>query len=316
MRRKLFLASLLALTLVLPAAARQQFGETVTLKVGQTVPLKTAFDKETTYTIIVSGLVTLSPTAACVNCTPSTYDPFHGVQAQNCEKDGGGVGVNFQIKDRRGDTINASDAYKPPVYTIPCRKDHTYAFQLNDAYPPSWDIDGRAIAYIPLRPDPTYWTASGSFKLQIKEGLPPRLDVNFYVAAKKELVASDDPKLADALLRGSGTIVDIDGDTQPRGKLSLTLVWLLRDDARIVLRPTDERWRYDKAKRSLFGYFEVVKSDEPTCERGAQWAVLLVRGRTNDAAVLRASQCKGLTKLVWREPSSAVITKIIESKVR
>jgi hypothetical protein len=169
------------LLLALPASARQQ-AETVTVTVGQAVPLKTVFDKKTTYTITVSGLVTLT----LKNGTgKQVYDPFHGMQGTNCEQSG--VGVYLQIKDPRGDTINASDAYKPPVYTIPCRKDHRYEFQLNDAYPPGWDIQGKAAAYIPLRPDPTYWTVSGSFKLTIEAEPPePVASIIWGVRAKKK----------------------------------------------------------------------------------------------------------------------------------
>jgi hypothetical protein len=195
-RRGVVLGSLLALVLVLPASARQQAGETVTVKVGQTVPLKTVFDKKTTYTVVVSGQVTMRLNDG--SGTPTYYDPFHGAQGPNCEKSG--VGVYLQIKDPRGDTINASDAYRPPVYTIPCRRDHRYTFQLNDAYPPSWDIHGKAKAYIPLQPDPAYWTASGSFKLTIEAEPPePVATIIWGVHARKKKGV-----LAQAHLNGRG----------------------------------------------------------------------------------------------------------------
>jgi hypothetical protein len=193
MRYGVALALLVGL-LALPASAGRQT-ETVTVKVGQTIPLKTVFDKKTTYTIVVSGLVKLRLNDGS---GAEWYDPFHGAQGPNCEQSG--VGVYLQIKDARGATINASDAYKPPVYTIPCRSDHRYSFPLNDAYPPAWDIQGKAQAYIPLQPDPAYWTASGSFKLTIEPAEPePVAVIRFGVNAKEEKNA-----VATAFLEGRG----------------------------------------------------------------------------------------------------------------
>ena len=111
MRYGVALTVVVGLLLALPAAARQQ-AETVTVKVGQTVPLKTVFDKKTTYTIVMSGLVTLTLNDGSGK---ETYDPFHGAQAQSCQNDGGGQGVNLQIKDKNGDAIEISDADRKSV---------------------------------------------------------------------------------------------------------------------------------------------------------------------------------------------------------
>jgi hypothetical protein len=300
--------------LAVPASARQQT-ETVTLKVGQTTPLKTSFNKSTKYTITVSGLVTLTPTAACVNCVASTYDPFHGVQAKNCENNGGGVAVNFQINDPRGPTINASDAYKPPVYTIPCRKDHTYVFQLNDAYPPSWDINGKASAYIPLEPDPTYWTASGSFKLSIEPDRARR-DVILKVLATDERSASKvDPLLADARFVGSGRIVDLDSDEpEVRGVFALKLMWVERDDTELTLKPV-KLVLYNKKKRSVFVLLEVVKSNDRTCKIGFQWNFAMRQGASDQAALQSRGCNTAPTNFLWSEPRSAIATTVKEVEV-
>jgi hypothetical protein len=151
----------LAFVLALPAAARLA-DDNVTVKVGQTVPLKTVFDKKRTYTIVMSGLITRT---LIDGVGKIVYDPFHGAQGENCQN--AGPSVYFQIKDARGGLIDYADAGRPR-----CRSDHRYVFQVNDAYPPIWDLEGAAKAYITLGEAPG-WTTSGSFKLSI-EAEPPK----------------------------------------------------------------------------------------------------------------------------------------------
>jgi hypothetical protein len=173
-KRGVVLWSLLALVLVLPASARVA-NDTVTVKVGQPVPLKTVFDKKKTYTIVMSGLITFT----LKNGTgKQIYDPFHGMQGANCES--AGPSVYLQIKDAAGRLIDYSDADKPP-----CRSDHRYVFQVNDGVLPQ--LVGKATAYIPLQPDLTYWTVSGSFKLVVEEEPPePVASIIWGVRAKKK----------------------------------------------------------------------------------------------------------------------------------
>lgn len=297
------------LLIAVPAAARQQ-AETVTVRVGQTVPLKTIFNKKQTYTFVVSGLITRT-----LNDGSSTivYDPFHGMQAANCQN--AGLGVYLQIKDARGDTINASDAYRPPVYTIPCRKDHRYEFTLNDAYPPAWDINGRATAYIALGEAPG-WTTSGSFTLRIKS--PPRRDVIVKVLAADERAASkQDPLLADARLLGAGRIRNLDGDKEVTGAFALRLLWVDRDDTELTLMPVNEEaWRFNKKKRSVFGVVSVVKSNDPSCRKGYEWLLALRQGASDQAAIQMKSKCAGLPpNLVWTQPTSTIAVTVREALV-
>lgn len=308
MRHGVALAVAVGLVITLPAAAREQ-AETKTVRVGQTVPLSTVFDKKTTYTIVMSGLVTLTRNDGGEKWT---YDPFHGVQAQSCQNDGGGQAVNLQIKDKDGPVISVSDAYKPPLYRVPCRPDHRYEFQVNDG-PVVSDLDGKATAYIPLQPDPRYWTASGSFRLQIKPLADPRRDVEFTVRATKEVSASArDELLADVRLSGSGRIVDLDGARQARGRLLLTVVWLTRDDTELTLKPIGS-WRYNQKQESVGGSLQVVKSSERAC-RNRQMAITLGRTKKQRAYVRMAdpSGCSGGKLIAWLEPESEVDLTIQE----
>jgi hypothetical protein len=310
MRYVVALAVVAGLLVALPAAARQQ-AETVTVKVGQTVPLKTVFDKKKTYTIVMSGLVTLTLNDGGGK---ETYDPFHGAQAENCQNAGPGS-VYLQIKDKNGPAISASHAYKPPLYRVPCRLDHRYEFQVNDG-PAVSDLEGSATAYIPLQPDPRYWTASGSFKLQITE--PPRRDVILKVLAFDERFASkSDPLLADARLAGAGRIVDLDGDRDVRGVFALKLIWLERADTQLTLRPVSPgTWGYNRKKRSVFGLLEVVKANDKICQVGGQWNLALRQG-ASDAAVLQPRRCSGIPgQFTWTEPSSTVAATVKEVKVK
>jgi hypothetical protein len=302
-RRGVFLGSVLALVLALPAAARVQ-DETVTLKVGQTVPLKTVFDKKKTYTIVMSGLVTRTLNAGGGKVA---YDPFHGAQGANCEN--AGPGVYLQIQDARGLLIDYNDAGRPP-----CRTDHRYEFQVNDG-PVVSDLVGKAKAYITLGEAPG-WTTSGSFTLKIKE--PPRRDVILKVLAFDERFASkQDPLLADARLAGAGRIVDLDGDTDVRGVFALRLMWIERDDAELTLKPVlPNLWRYNKKKRSIFGILEVVKASDKICQVGGQWNFVLRQG-ASDAAVLQPRRCSGIPgQFTWTEPSSTVAATVKEVKVK
>jgi hypothetical protein len=175
--------------LAVPASAGQQAGaETVTVKVGQTIPLKTVFDKKTTYTIVMSGLVTLTLKDGTGK---QIYDPFHGMQGTNCELNG--PGVYLQIKDAAARLIDFSDADKPR-----CRSDHRYVFEINDGALPQ--LVGKATTYIPLQPDLTYWTVSGSFKLTIEPAEPEPVAVVLFGVKARE----DKGLVATASLDGRG----------------------------------------------------------------------------------------------------------------
>jgi hypothetical protein len=303
-RHGVALAVVVGLLIALPAEARQQ-GETTTVTVGQTVPLKTVFDKQQTYTIVMSGVVTLTLTATGAT---ETYDAFH-IYSGNCESPG--RGVYLQIKDAHGNLIDDSDAGRPP-----CRSDHRYEFEVNEA--PAWDLDGKAVAYIPLRAAPG-WTASGSFTLKIEKEEVGRRDVIFKVLAKKEARASKtDEFLADARLGGAGRIVGIyGGGSLGRGVLSLTLVWLLRDDAHLVLRP-EGIWLYHRKKKGVFGHATVVKSDEPKCRKGSDVSIALLELPRSVAQVAsRAPGCSALyDALLWKESASTIAVSVKEVQVK
>jgi hypothetical protein len=305
-RQAVVLGALAALLLVLPAAART-VDDDVTVRVGQTVRLKTFFAKDRKYTIVMSGLVTLTLKDGTGK---QIYDPFHGMQGPNCEQSG--VGVYLQIKDSRGDTINASDAYKPPVYTVPCRSDHRYEFQLNDAYPPSWDIAGAADAYIPLEPDPRYWTASGSFSLIVRPA-QPRRDVVFKARGKKETTESArDALLADVTLSGAGRIRDVDGDAQATGLFKVTLVWLTREDTQLTLAPTG-KWRYNASRQAVLGPLKVVRSSDGTCLKKTGMRMTL--SKLSGLAAVGLSGCNGLSKAFWTYKRSDLTLIVDEVRV-
>ena len=75
----------------------------------------------------------------------------------------------LQIKDASGNLIDFAGAGKSL-----CRNDHRYEFLVNDAYPPAWELHGKATAYITLQPGPRYWTVSGSFTLTVRGAAAPR----------------------------------------------------------------------------------------------------------------------------------------------
>jgi len=293
------------LLVALPAAARQQ-AETVTLKVGQTVSLKTVFDKKKTYTIVMSGLITriLNDGTGKI-----VYDPFHGAQGASCEN--AGAGVYLQIQDARGSLgIDYKGAGSPR-----CRTDHRYEFEVNDG-PVVSDLVGKAKAYITLGDAPG-WTTSGSFTLQIKE--PTRRDVILKVLAFDERFASKkDPLLADARLGGAGRIVDLDDyeGRDVRGVFALKLIWIERDDTELTLTPViPSEWRHNKKKRSIFGLLEVVKASDGICKVGGQWNFALRQG-ASDAAILQPRRCSGIpSQFTWTEPSSTIAATVKEVRV-
>jgi len=161
MRRGVAVAVTIGLVLVAPAAARQQ-DDTVTVRVGQTVPLKTFFMKREKYTVVMSGLVTVKATGF-----KFTYDPFYGF-VTSCPGKDVRPAQNFQITDEHGGILDPDAAGRPA-----CRADHHYEFQVNGRAIP--DLFGRATAKIVSTvPTPGY-THSGSFTLQIRpatEGPP------------------------------------------------------------------------------------------------------------------------------------------------
>lgn len=291
MRRGVFLALVCACIVAIPAAGASTQAETVTLKVGQTVPLKTVFDKTKRYRIVMSGLVTMTLKEG--NQT-LVYDPFYGAQDANCTNSG--ASVHLQIKDAAGNLIDFAGAGKPP-----CRKDHRYEFLVNDSYPPGWELHGKATSYITLQPDPKFWTVGGAFTLRVEEEPAEPVAVVIFGARsnKKGL-------LANTSLTGRGVMdtTDRKGDR-------------LANPARFLPRPTVPEFQYDNELRdrritmevtsgrlwmqgapgskeerlSLDLLVEVVVSNKPSCpartktRRGARGKLVLVdypRGAPDD----------------------------------
>ena len=296
LRRASVLVLGLALIVTLPAAARPQ-DETVTLRIGQTVPLETVFDKTEKATIVMSGLITRTTTGLTY-----IFDPFYG-NAANCQK--AGPGVNLQIEDEAGRLIDFADAGRPR-----CRPDHRYEFVVNENYPRYWHLHGEAKAYIPGQVKTPGWTDSGSFTLQIKGGTSGRRDVRFTVEAKKELVTLNDPLLADVRLSGTGRMNDLDGASTARGLFHLTLVWLTREDTHLLLRP-EGKWTYSKSAKMVSGGLRVTRSSDGSCLKGRAPNAISLLGRKRQAHV-NMGLCAGFTFLRWREPKSEVEVSVKE----
>ena len=165
MRRGVVPGSVLALVLVLPAAARHQ-DETVTVLPAKSVALKTVFDRNTRYTVTVSGIVTFT-----VSGTPITYDPLFSFRGGSCQNASPGVGVRI--------LSGGTDVFSPfstrPAPT--CRSDHTYTFTLNGPAPSlAGVLSGRVTAKNTLAVNAARGdTATGSFRLVIKAGPPERV---------------------------------------------------------------------------------------------------------------------------------------------
>jgi hypothetical protein len=154
MRLGVALAVSIGLVIAVPAAARQQ-DDSVTVRVGQTVRLTTVFDKKTKYTVVMSGLVTVTAPGF-----KFTYDPFYGF-VESCPGKDVRPAQNLQITDEHGGILDPAAAGRPA-----CRSDHRYEFQINEGLLP--DLVGRATARITSTvPTPGY-THRGSFTLQIK----------------------------------------------------------------------------------------------------------------------------------------------------
>jgi hypothetical protein len=290
-----------ALLVVLPAAARQ-LDDDVTVKVGQTVRLKTFFNRDRKYTIVMSGVVTLTPRST----GPTVfYDPFYA-SASSSVCPSTSPSVFLQIKDAHANVIDFSTAGRPR-----CRPDHRYEFQVNDAYPPAYDLDGGANAYVALDPGST-WTASGSFSLVVRSA-EPRRDVVFKVRAKKEFVVSvKDPLLADVRLSGTGRIADLDGARTTSGLFQATLAWLTRDDTLLTLKPTGT-WRYNSGRRAVQGPVRVVRSSDGTCLKKS--GLTMTVNKLAGSASLTLNECNGLTKAYWSVKKSDLSLSVEERRL-
>jgi hypothetical protein len=318
----------IGLLVALPAAARQQ-AETVTVKVGETVPLTTVFDKKKTYTIVMSGLVTM--TLKVGNLT-QVYDPFYGAADANCTNSG--PSVYLQIKDASGNLIDHGAANNPT-----CRNDHRYEFVVNDRYPPAWDLHGKATAYITLQPNPRDWTVSGSFKLQIEvEPTQPAAVIRFVVNAneKRNVVARahlngrgvmEAPEITEGGLADRARLVPVTTFTGVTPELTFVREGLR--DRRVVVEATSGELTMQGAAGSADERFslrlnvEVVASNVSSCpersktRRGARGKVVLIdypRGGKRDAFVNASLDLPCGVDDSWVSPDSNVGITVTRAK--
>ncbi len=286
------------------------------------MPLKTVFDKKKTYTVVMSGLLTMTLKEGGLT---HTYDPFHGAEDANCTNSG--PSVYLQIKDASGNLIDYSTAGKPP-----CRKNHRYKFVVNDAYPPAWDLHGKATAYITLQPNPRDWTVSGSFKLTVEAGpRGARGRHSLCRQRRREERASSLPRICTAgasmetpELREGGfadtarlvPVTTLTGVTP-----ELTYVREGLRDRRVVVEATSGQLSIQGAPGSADERFsvrlnvEVVASNVPSCpaasktRRGARGKVVLVdypRGGKRDAFVNTSLDLPCSVDESWSTPDSNV----------
>lgn len=163
------------LAVAVPASA-QRTDETVTLAPGRTVLLKTVFDKERTYRITLSGVVTLT-----VSDVQLTIDPLFSYSG-NCQSPSARTGI--RLIDARG-----IDVFSPfsGVPAPKCRPDHTYSFTVNGPTPRTGVIDGRIKARNDITVNAARGdTASGSFTLTIEAEARPVATVVWGVRANKK----------------------------------------------------------------------------------------------------------------------------------
>jgi hypothetical protein len=97
----------------------------------------------------------------------------------------------------------------------------------------------------------------------------------------------------------------------------LTLVWLLRDDAHLVLRP-EGIWLFNRKREGVLGHAKVVKSDEQKCRKGSDvFIALLERPRFGAQVNSTRPGCPALgDALVWKESASTIAVSVKEVLVK
>jgi hypothetical protein len=285
MRRAFLVMVGAAILALVPAGAASLADEPVrTLKGGERIPLTTVFDKNTTYTVTMSGVISIASPSSDGTVFTQYYDPIYAL-GSNSSCANAGKSAYLRIEATSGVFPSNLNTAGTPA----CNSSHTYTFLVNPAaIRPAYHLNGKAYAWVAVGPSGGA-TATGAFRLAIKSAEPMPTTVHFQFQQGGLPKGYKGKVLLDTRTVGKGTIRVVDTrNGYPHGPASGTAVHIANyasldlEDDHLVFKLRNGVYREGKTPhdpRVVGVTMDVVRSNDGQCKPGAIVELLLSDGR-------------------------------------